>query len=123
MSQLPLKLESQMHTLIVTHQQARWHANQHHDHSKVNHKDQEVSSDQIPGNPHPSPKTDGTILPTYEPMKLPTPTKNNNSIHRCFPLLLRWPTLCRACFSLNKSTSYLSLCLSLNSFCHETSRT
>ena len=27
------------------------------------------------------------------------------------------------CFSLNKSTSYLSLCLSLNSFCNETSRT
>ena len=27
------------------------------------------------------------------------------------------------CLSLNKSTSYLSLCLSLNSFCDETSRT
>ena len=27
------------------------------------------------------------------------------------------------CFSLNKSTSYLSLCLSLDSFCNETSRT
>ena len=33
--------------------------------------------------------------------------------------------VCRVCFSqnLNKSTSYLSLCLSLNSFCNETSRT
>ena len=27
------------------------------------------------------------------------------------------------CFFLNKSTSYLSLCVSLNSFCNETSRT
>ena len=32
-------------------------------------------------------------------------------------------TICGVCFSLNKSTSYLSLCLSLNSFCIETSRT
>ena len=32
-------------------------------------------------------------------------------------------TACGVCFSLNKSISYLSLCLSLNSFCHETSRT
>ena len=36
---------------------------------------------------------------------------------------LQWPTLCGVCFSLNKSTSYLSLCLLLNSFCDETSRT
>ena len=32
-------------------------------------------------------------------------------------------SVCRVCFSLNKSTSYLSLCLSVNSFCNETSRT
>ena len=34
-------------------------------------------------------------------------------------------SVCGVCFSLylNKSTSYLSLCLSLNSFCDETSRT
>ena len=32
-------------------------------------------------------------------------------------------TVCGVCFSLNKSTYYLSLCLSLNSFCNETSRT
>ena len=36
--------------------------------------------------------------------------------------LLRWPCLCSD-FSLNKSTSYPSLCLSLDSFCDETSRT
>ena len=32
-------------------------------------------------------------------------------------------SLCGVCFFLNKSTSYLSLCLSLNSFYNETSRT
>ena len=32
-------------------------------------------------------------------------------------------SICGVCFSLNKSTFYLSLCLSLNSFCDETSRT
>ena len=37
--------------------------------------------------------------------------------------LLWWPTLCGVCFSLNKSTFYVSLCLSLNSFCDETSMT
>ena len=31
--------------------------------------------------------------------------------------------VCGECFSMNKSTSYLSLCLSLDSFCDETSRT
>ena len=32
-------------------------------------------------------------------------------------------SVCGVCFSLNKSTSYLSLCLSLNSFWDKTSRT
>ena len=32
-------------------------------------------------------------------------------------------SVCGVCFSLNKSSSYLSLCLSLNSFCDEISRT
>ena len=32
-------------------------------------------------------------------------------------------TVCGMCFSLNKCTSYLSICLSLTSFCNETSRT
>ena len=32
-------------------------------------------------------------------------------------------SVCGVSFSMNKSTSYLSLCLSLNSFCNETSRT
>ena len=55
-------------------------------------------------------------------MKLPTALKADNSW--CRSHLLRWPTLCLwNGFSLNKSTSYLSLCLSLNSFCDEASRT
>ena len=37
--------------------------------------------------------------------------------------LLRWSRLCGVCFSLNKSTSYLSVCFPLNSFCDETSGT
>ena len=57
-------------------------------------------------------------------MKLPTTIKTDN-LHT---LVLLSPsemahTVCGVCFSLNKSTSYLSLCLSLNSFCDETSRT
>ena len=36
--------------------------------------------------------------------------------------LLRWPILCGVCLSRNKSISYLSLCLTLNSLCNETSR-
>ena len=35
--------------------------------------------------------------------------------------LLRWPTCCGGCFSLNKSTSHLSFCLSPNSFCDKIS--
>ena len=37
--------------------------------------------------------------------------------------LLKWLTLCGVCISLNKSTSYLSHCLSLNYFRDKTSRT
>ena len=52
-------------------------------------------------------------------------TKTSHTIFRgrsTWPL--QWPTPCRVCFSpnLNKSTSYLSLCLQLN-FCNEISRT
>ena len=58
-------------------------------------------------------------------MKITQPIKTNHAIfgHRTSPLW--WPTLCHGvCVSLNlnKSTC-LSLCLSLNSFCDETSRT
>ena len=36
--------------------------------------------------------------------------------------LLRWPQRCAVHFPPNKPPSYLPLCLSLNSFCNETSR-
>ena len=36
--------------------------------------------------------------------------------------ILRWLTLCGVCFSLNKSTSYMSLCVSFNSSWDEISR-
>ena len=57
--------------------------------------------------------------------KITQPIKtNHDTFHsRCiYPLW--WPALCGVCFSLylNKST-YSSFCLSLNSFCNETSRT
>ena len=54
-------------------------------------------------------------------MKLPTPITPYPGAFLTF-----WDgshSVCRVCVSLNKSTSYLSLCLSLNSFCGETSRT
>ena len=57
-------------------------------------------------------------------MKLPTPQQTDNPITWGRSRLLRWPTLCLwSVFLSNKCTSYLSLCLSLNSFCDETSRT
>ena len=56
-------------------------------------------------------------------MKLPTPIKTDNPIPWGRSRLLRWPTLCLWSVLLSKSTAYPSLCLSLNSFCHDTSRT
>ena len=52
------------------------------------------------------------------------PIKTNHATFLGRTRPLRWPTHCGVCSSLNlnKSTSYLSLCLSLNSFCDETSR-
>ena len=49
---------------------------------------------------------------------------NHDTFHSCCIYPLWWPALCGVCFSLylNKST-YSSFCLSLNSFCNETSRT
>ena len=51
-----------------------------------------------------------------------TAAKSNHPVFWGYSLLLRYPySICGVYFSLNKSTSYLSLCLSLNSFCDETS--
>ena len=57
-------------------------------------------------------------------MKLPTPIKTDNPIPADFLTFWDGPhSVCGVCTSLNKSTSHLTLCLSLNSFCDDTSRT
>ena len=56
-------------------------------------------------------------------MKLPMKANHTTFWGHC-TCPLWWPTICLwSVFLLNKSTSHLSLCLSLNSFCNETSRT
>ena len=57
-----------------------------------------------------------------EPMKLPSPEKLTTPYFKA--VLTFWDvphSVCGVCFSLNKSTSCLSLCLSLDSFCGKTS--
>ena len=105
-------------------------------------KTKKVDGVPVPGNRHPFPKTVGIILLSLacevtQPLKanhttfwdptrpLPQPTLFVCGV--CCPqgysCLLRWPRLCGVCFSLNKSTSYLSLCFSPTFVCNETSRT
>ena len=76
MNQLPLDLEPQ-YTFIVTLQQAKWYTHRHHDSSKVDHKGKKVGCGPIPVNRLPFPKTDGIILPTQYPIKLPIPIKTD----------------------------------------------
>ena len=59
--------------------------------------------------------------PTHQPMKLPACIKTDNPIPWCCSRSEMAYTLWSV--SLSKSTSYLLLCLSLYSFCSETSRT
>ena len=76
------------------------------------------------GLPFPSPED----LPTHWPLKLPSPLafeitqpiRANHTTFQGYSLFWDDPlsSVCRVCFSLNKSTFYLSLCLSLNSFCN-----
>ena len=61
-TELNWDLEPQ-YTLIVTHQQAKWHTHGHHDCSKANHKGQKVDSGPILGNPHSFLKIAGIFLP------------------------------------------------------------
>ena len=68
------------------------------------------------------PKIVGIILPVISLWNYPAHNNTNHAILRGCSHLLRWPTLCGVYFSLKKSISYLSLCLSLNSFCDGTSR-
>ena len=57
-------------------------------------------------------------------MKFPSPWKLITPHFEAALTLCRSPhSVCGVCFLLNKSTSYLSLCLSLNSFYDVTSRT
>ena len=57
-------------------------------------------------------------------MKVPTPKKLTTPYLGAFLTFWDGPhSVWGMCSSLNKSTSYPSLCLSLNSFCDETSRT
>ena len=97
-----------------------------HGSSKALSKDQGVGGDPVPGNSHPFPKIVGIILPLISIWNCPA-HKTNHATFCSSTCPLQWPTnsVCLVCFSLNlnKSTSYLSFCLSLDSFCNETSRT
>ena len=83
-------------TYIVTYHQVKWHTHRHYWSFKANHKDKKLDGGPFSGNSHPFPKIIGIL----------------------FPLITLWNDPL-----LNKFTSNLSLCLSLNSFCDETSRT
>ena len=72
---------------------------------------------------HSLPQDSWNTPPTHQPKKWSTFIKTDTLLLSCSSCLLRWPILCGMCFSLNKSTSYLSFCLTLNSFCNEISRT
>ena len=121
MSPLPLDPEPQ-YMLIVTHQQTKCNAHGHHDSSKVDHSItnwvlaqswKSLALPQIARLPLPL----LTIQGNYPPHKNTTPCPG--------AALTCWDgthSVCGVCFSLNKSTSYLSLCLSLSSFHDETSR-
>ena len=105
------------------HQHVKWHFHSCHDNSEANLKGQRVGIGSTFGNPHLFPKVAAVLLLllAYE---ITHHYKTDNSIPCGCPQLLRWPTLsCGTLFSLNKSTSHLSLCHSLNSFCEETSKT
>ena len=82
-------------------------------------KDQGAGCSPIPGNLHPFPLISIWNYPAYknEPQHISQPHSPSVMDHIL--------SVCGVCFSpnLNKSISHLSLCLSLNSFCDETSRT
>ena len=82
-----------------------------------------VGSGPVPGNPHPFSEIveQSTHSLAY---KINQPIKTNHTIFGATLTFWDGPySVCGVCFSLNKSTSCLSLCLSLNNFCDETSRT
>ena len=83
-------------------------------------KGQKVCRGPVPGNPYPFLKKVEITLPHISLWNYSA----HNTNHAIFQGLLpsEIAQLCKVCFSLNETTSYLSLCFSLNSFCNETSR-
>ena len=95
------------------------------DSSKALWKHQGVGGSPNPENLHPFPKRVGIILPLISIWNYPTYTKLTGPHFGATLALCNGPhSICGVCLSpnLNKSTSYLSLCLSVNSFWDETSR-
>ena len=87
-------------------------------------KDQKVGNSPIPGNLHPFPNIIGIILPLISLWNYPGHKSEPRHISRQQSPSAMAHILSVKCFSLNKCTFYLSLCLSLClSFCDETSRT
>ena len=87
-------------------------------------KDQKVSGSPIPGNLHFFPQNSWNNPPAHWPMKLSSPWKPTMSYFGAILTVWADPhSVCVMYFSLNKPTSYLSLCLLLNSFWGETLRT
>ena len=76
-------------------------------------------------NSPPLPQNSWDNPPTSESVKLASPWKLSTPRFQAVALALcnGSHSVCGECFSMNKSTSYPSLCLSLDSFCDETSRT
>ena len=86
-------------------------------------KGQKVRGGPVPGNLHPFPKIVGIILPLFSLWKSQS-IKTNITIFQSSITFWDGPhSVCGMCFYLNISTSYPPFCLSLNSFCNETSRT
>ena len=104
--------------------QCHTHTHQGHQSSEANHR--RPKSGWWPNfrRSPPLPQIVGIILPRISLWNYPT-IKAHHTIFPGHPHLLRRPTLCLwSVFpSYNRPTSCLSLCLSLNSFCSETSRT
>ena len=113
---------------------AKWHTHQHnhtHTHTHQGHQSSEANHQRPKSGWWPSsrkspplPQIVGIILPLISLWNYPT-IKTHHTIFPGHLHLLRWPTLClwSVFLSYNKPTSCWSLCLSLNSFCSETSRT
>ena len=119
MSWLPLDPEPQ-HTLIVTHQQAKWHTHRCHDSTKADH--QKLGVAQFLEISAPSPQIVGIILPLISLWNyLAIKTYPHHILRPLLPSEMAHTVV--ECFSLKKPAPYLSFCLSLNSVCNETSRT